>query len=130
VGKKGVFGKDVIALGILQNSPTFMYEDRQAEVAVSNENTFHNRSKHMSLSWSYGGRYFLLISTSTELCTVLQQIVEYSQMPITCNQLRSGTPLSRSLFMPARNTERIAIVLTHPSTCFSHTQYHYRMAVS
>jgi hypothetical protein len=30
-----------------------MYEDCQAAVALSKENRFHNRSKHISLRWSF-----------------------------------------------------------------------------
>jgi len=44
--------KVCIELGFLQNSPTIMYEDCQATVALSKENRFCNRSKHISLRWS------------------------------------------------------------------------------
>jgi len=39
--------------------------------------------------------------------------------------MRRGTPLTRSRFMPALNTQRLATVLTNPSTYFSHAEYHY-----
>jgi len=39
--------------------------------------------------------------------------------------MRRDTPLTRSWFMPALNTQRFATVLTHPLTCFSHAEYHY-----
>ena len=41
--------KVCIELGFLQNSPTIMYEDCQAAIALSKENKFCNRSKHISL---------------------------------------------------------------------------------
>jgi hypothetical protein len=43
--------------------------------------------------------------------------------------MRRGTPLTRSWFMPALNTQRFATVLTHPLTCFSHAEYHYCVTV-
>jgi len=42
-----------IELGFQQNSPTIMYKDCQAAVALSKENRFCNRSKHISLRWSF-----------------------------------------------------------------------------
>jgi len=45
--------KVCIELGCLQNSPTIMYEDCQAAVALFKENRFCNRSKHISLRWSF-----------------------------------------------------------------------------
>ena len=45
--------KMCIELGFLQTNPTIMYEDCQAAVALSKENRFHNRSKHISLRWSF-----------------------------------------------------------------------------
>jgi len=45
--------KVCIELGFLQNSPTIMYEDCQAAVALSKENRFRHRSKHISLRWSF-----------------------------------------------------------------------------
>jgi len=39
--------------------------------------------------------------------------------------MRRGTPLTRSWFMPALNTQRFATVLTHPLTCFSPAEYHF-----
>jgi len=44
-------------------------------------------------------------------------------------QLRRGTPLTRSWLMPALSAQRFATVLTHPSACFSHAEYHYCMTV-
>jgi len=49
--------------------------------------------------------------------------------PSHCNQLRRGTPLTRSWFMPALNTQRFATVLTHQLTCFSHAEYHFCVTV-
>jgi len=43
--------------------------------------------------------------------------------------MRRGTPLTRSCFMPALNTQQFATVLTHPLTCFSHAEYHYCVTV-
>jgi len=43
--------------------------------------------------------------------------------------MRGGTPLTRSWFMPALNTQRCATVLTHPSKCFNHAEYHYCVTV-
>ena len=40
-------------LGFTQHQPTIMYEDCQAAVALSKENRFRKRSKHISLRWSY-----------------------------------------------------------------------------
>ena len=42
-----------IELGFLLTNPTIMYEDCQAAVAFSKENRFRNRSKHISLRWSF-----------------------------------------------------------------------------
>ena len=39
--------------GFTQTSPTILYEDCTAAVALSKENRFRNRSKHISLRWSY-----------------------------------------------------------------------------
>ena len=44
-------------------------------------------------------------------------------------QMRRGTPLTRSWFMPALNTQRFATVLTHQLTCFSHAEYHFCVTV-
>jgi len=43
--------------------------------------------------------------------------------------MRRGTPLTRSWFMPALNTQRFATVLTHQLTCFSHAKYHFCVTV-
>ena len=40
-------------LGFTQTSPTTLYEDCTAAVALSKENRFHNRSKHIALRWSF-----------------------------------------------------------------------------
>lgn len=40
-------------LGFVQHQPTIIYEDCQAAVALSKENRFRKRSKHISLRWSY-----------------------------------------------------------------------------
>jgi hypothetical protein len=40
-------------LGFIQTSPTTMYEDCESAVALSKENRFRNRSKHISLRWAY-----------------------------------------------------------------------------
>ena len=40
-------------LGFVQHQPTVIYEDCQAAVALSKENRFRKRSKHISLRWSY-----------------------------------------------------------------------------
>jgi len=45
--------KVCIELGFLQNSPTIMYKDCQAAVALSKENRFRHCSKHISLRWSF-----------------------------------------------------------------------------
>ena len=45
--------KVCLELGFLQTNPTIMYEDCQAAVALSKENRFRNRSKHISLRWSF-----------------------------------------------------------------------------
>ena len=86
--------KMCIELGFLQTNPTIMYEDCQAAVALSKENRFRNRSKHISLRWSfvverqkschwrhnrcgnqpyrYACRYFLLTSTRIEFHSIPQ----------------------------------------------------------
>jgi len=43
--------------------------------------------------------------------------------------MRRGTPLTRSWFVPALNTQRFATVLTHPLTCFSLAECHYCVTV-
>ena len=43
--------------------------------------------------------------------------------------MRRGTPLTRSWFMPALNTQWFATVLTHQLTWFSHAESHYRVTV-
>jgi hypothetical protein len=40
-------------LGFTQTSPTTLYEDCTAAVALSKENHFRNRSKHIALRWSF-----------------------------------------------------------------------------
>ena len=40
-------------LGFTQTSPTTLYEDCTAAVALSKENRFRNRSKHIALRWSF-----------------------------------------------------------------------------
>ena len=40
-------------LGFTQTSPTTLYEDCTAAVALSKENRFRNRSKHITLRWSF-----------------------------------------------------------------------------
>jgi hypothetical protein len=45
------------------------------------------------------------------------------------SQMRRGTPLTRSWFMPALNTRRFATVLTHQLTCSSHAEYHFCVTV-
>ena len=40
-------------LGFTQSSPTTLYEDCTAAVALSKENRFRNRSKHIALRWSF-----------------------------------------------------------------------------
>ena len=45
--------KMCIELGFLQTNQTIMCEDCQAAVALSMENKFRNRSKHISLRWSF-----------------------------------------------------------------------------
>jgi len=57
------------------------------------------------------------------------QCLDTHRCPSHCYQLRRGTPLTRSWFMPALNTQRFATVLTHPLTCFSHAEYHYCVTV-
>ena len=44
-------------------------------------------------------------------------------------QMRRGTPLTRTWFMPALNTHRFVTVLTHQLTCFSHVVHHYCVTV-
>ena len=39
--------------GFPQSAPTIIYEDSTAAVALSKENRFCNRSKHISHRWSY-----------------------------------------------------------------------------
>jgi len=45
--------KVCMELRFLQNSLTIMYEDCQAILALSKENRFRYRSKHISLRWSF-----------------------------------------------------------------------------
>jgi len=45
--------KVCIELGFLHNSPSIMYKDCQAAVALSKENRFRNHSKLISLRWSF-----------------------------------------------------------------------------
>jgi hypothetical protein len=40
-------------LGFIQHQPTVIYEDCQAAVALSKENRFRKRSKHIALRWHY-----------------------------------------------------------------------------
>ena len=44
-------------------------------------------------------------------------------------RMRRGTPLTRSWFMPALNTQRFATVLTHQLKCFSHAEYHCNLTM-
>jgi hypothetical protein len=40
-------------LGFLQNHPTIIYEDCESAVALSKENRFRKRSKHIDVRWSF-----------------------------------------------------------------------------
>jgi hypothetical protein len=40
-------------MGFTQTSPTTLYEDCTVAVALSKENRFRNRSKHIALRWSF-----------------------------------------------------------------------------
>ena len=71
-----------------------------------------------------------------EICNIFEiEILRNTKLGVTprCPShrclLRRGTPLTRSWFMPALNTQRFATVLTHASTCFSHAEYHYCVTV-
>ena len=111
--------KVCIELGFLQNSPTIMYEGCQAAFALSKENRFHNRSKHISAR----------LDPHRALFHSATQYWDTHRCPSHCNQLRRGTPLTRSWFMPALNNQRFATVLTHQLTCFSHAEYHFCVTV-
>jgi len=144
--------KVCIELGFLQNSPTFMCEDCQAAVALSKENRFRNRSEHISLRWSFvvkrqslaiGDLAVVGISRTSMLADIFcssrptssfipfrNTILGHThRCPLHCYQLRRGTHLTRYWFMLALNTQRFATVLTHSSTCFSHVEYHYCVAI-
>ena len=119
--------KMCIELGFLQTNPTIMYEDCQASVALSKENRFRNRSKHISLRWSFVvERQSLPLATSPSWESAAQvclqvfsahldphrvsfhpatQYWDTHRCPSHCNQLSRGTPLTRYWFMPALNTQ-------------------------
>jgi len=138
--------KVCIELGFLQNSPTIMHENYQAAVALSKENRCRNGSKHISFRWSFGVERqslafgdIAVVGISAQVClqtysarldphrALYHSATQYwdtHRCPSHRYQMRRGTPLTRSWFMPALNTQRFTIVLTHPSSCFSHAEYH------
>ena len=128
-----------------------MNENCQAAVALSKENSFCNQSEHISLRWScvverqsaaigdiavvgiicagMPADIFCSPRPASNLYHFTTQYRDTHRWPLHCYQLRRGTPLTRSWFTPALNTQRFATVLTHPSTCFSHAEYHYCVTV-
>jgi len=92
--------KVCIKLGFLQNSLTIMYKDCQAAVALSKENIFCNRSKHISLHWS-----FVVERQSLAIGDITVVIISRTGMlvDIFCS------PRPASSFIPFRNT-----ILGHP----------------
>ena len=92
--------KVCLELGFLQTNPTIMYEDCQAAVALSKENRFRNRSKHISLRWSFiVERQSLAINDIT--------VVGISRTGMLADIFCSPRPASS--FIPFRNT-----ILGHP----------------
>ena len=89
-----------IELGFLQNSPTIMYEDCQAAVALSKENRFRNRSKHISLRWS-----FVVERQSLTIDDIA--VVSISRTGMLADMFCSPRPASS--FIPFCNT-----ILGHP----------------
>ena len=52
--QEGVFLRKLCQeLGFVQHTPTIIYEDCEAAVALSKENRFRKRSKHFALRWHY-----------------------------------------------------------------------------
>jgi len=92
--------KVCIELGYLQNSPTIMYEDCQAAVALSKKNIFRNRSKHNSLCWS-----FVVERESLAIGDIA--VVGISRTGMLADIFCSPRPASS--FIPFRNT-----ILGHP----------------
>ena len=117
-----------------------MNENCQAAVALSKENSFCNTSEHISLRWScvverqsaaigdiavvgiicagMPADIFCSPRPASNLYHFTTQYRDTHRCPLHCYQLRRGTPLDRSWFMPDLNTWRFATVLTHPSTWF------------
>jgi len=84
-----------IELGFLQNSPTIIYEDCQAAVALSKENRFRRHSKHISLRWSFVVKRQSLA------------IADIAVVGISCTGMLADifcSPRPASSFIPFRNT--------------------------
>jgi len=128
-----------------------MYEDCQAAVALSKENRFRNRSKHISLRWSFvverqsltiddiavvgisrTGMLANIFCSPRPACSFIpfrNTILRHPQMPIALLPTEERDASHSIWFMLALNTQRFATVLTHPLTCFSHAEYHYCVTV-
>ena len=92
--------KVCIELGVLQNSPTIMYEDCPAAVALSKENISCNRNKHISLRWT-----FVVERQSLAIGDIA--VVGISRTGMLADIFCSPRPASS--FIPFRNT-----ILGHP----------------
>jgi len=140
-----------IELGFLQNSPTIIYEDCQAAVTLSKENRFRNRSKHISLRWSFvvegqslaigdiavGGisrtgmlaDIFCSPRPASSFIPFRNTILGHPQTPIALQPIEERDASYSILVQPALNTQQFATVLTHELTCFSHAEFHYCVTV-
>jgi len=82
-------------LGFLQSSPTIMYEDCESAVALSKENRFRNRSKHISLRWSF-------VAERQRLDVGDVKVVSVSRRIMLADIFASPRPASS--FIPFRNS--------------------------
>jgi hypothetical protein len=82
-------------LGFTQTSPTTLYEDCTAAVALSKENRFRNRSKHIALRWSF-------VSERQHPCVGDIQVISVSRKIMIADIFASPRPAAS--FIPFRDS--------------------------
>jgi len=92
------------------------------EIEIIRNTNFGNHNKYTSYEYWNLQIYKIKIIRNTKFWVT-------PRCPSHRCQMRRGTPLTRSWFMPALNTQRFATVLTHQLTCFSHAEYHFCVTV-
>jgi hypothetical protein len=111
-------------LGFTQSSPSILYEDCEAAVALSKENRFRNRSKHILLRWSYvcerqrpkfGDLQVVSVSRKIMIADILASprpdpqrpvIQSYAPLPSPCCTLHPRFPDPNNGLSPAASNGR------------------------